>query len=192
MRRALRLLPLPALIIALYLVVAYVDEGVFARTLVSLTLPSGRAWTVDLHDLFVAGALLVLFLEIFKSTRATSASRSSSSSRSAPGSSPLPRSSPREWTRCARRSALSHGASSPSPGTSAGHRRALSRSTRRPLRSRRAPRCRASQGLTLISKEFYHLTVGAPSCPLPLEVKERRWQKATLADIGPPKITTPA
>ncbi len=73
MRQFLRLLPLPGILIALYLVVAYIDEGAFARTLASLTLPSGHVWALDLRDLFVAGALLMLFLEVFKSARATHA-----------------------------------------------------------------------------------------------------------------------
>jgi hypothetical protein len=73
MRRLFRWLPLPGLLIVIYLVVAYIQETAFAATLVSLTLPSNHVWTIDVRDLFLVAALFVLYVEIFKSTRTNAA-----------------------------------------------------------------------------------------------------------------------
>ena len=73
MRRLFRWLPLPGLLVVIYLVVAYIQETAFAATLVSLTLPSNHVWTIDVRDLFLVAALFVLYVEIFKSTRTNAA-----------------------------------------------------------------------------------------------------------------------
>jgi hypothetical protein len=67
----LRRAPLPGALAVVYLIVAFIDEAVFARTIISLPLPSDRAWAIEVRDLFLVAGLILLYLEIFKSTRTT-------------------------------------------------------------------------------------------------------------------------
>ncbi len=61
--------PLIGLLAVVYLIVAAVFEAVLTRTIFNLTLPSGAAWTFSVLELFVVLGLLLLYLEILKSTR---------------------------------------------------------------------------------------------------------------------------
>jgi hypothetical protein len=73
MRRLFRWIPLPGLLVVGYLVIAFIDDGAFQRGIASVTLPSNRLWTIDVHDALIAVSLFLLYIEIFKSTRATRA-----------------------------------------------------------------------------------------------------------------------
>jgi hypothetical protein len=43
-------------------------DGLLARPLFTISMTSGGLWTVSLGDLFLAGSLIVLFIELLKST----------------------------------------------------------------------------------------------------------------------------
>jgi hypothetical protein len=63
------LVPLLSIVVVLYAVLALVGVD-FARPLISLPLPSGGDWGVSAGEMLLALALVLLFLEILKSTRA--------------------------------------------------------------------------------------------------------------------------
>lgn len=61
--------PLIGILAVVYLIVAAVFDTALGRTLFNLTLPSGRVWAFTLSDLFLVLGLVLLYLEILKSTR---------------------------------------------------------------------------------------------------------------------------
>ncbi len=61
--------PLIGLLAVIYLIVAAVFDTVLGRTLFDLTLPSGSIWRFLVSDLFLLIGLVLLYLEILKSTR---------------------------------------------------------------------------------------------------------------------------
>jgi hypothetical protein len=63
--------PLIGILAVVYLIVAAVFDTALGRNIFNLTLPSGRDWTFQLSDLFLVIGLLLLYLEILKSTRST-------------------------------------------------------------------------------------------------------------------------
>ncbi len=64
-----RQVPLIGVLAVVYLIVAAVFETVLDRTLFNIDLPSGAPWTFGVRDLFVVLGLVLLYLEILKSTR---------------------------------------------------------------------------------------------------------------------------
>jgi hypothetical protein len=61
--------PLIGILAVLYLILAAVFDTALGRTLFNLTLPSGRVWAFTVSDLFLVLGLVLLYLEILKSTR---------------------------------------------------------------------------------------------------------------------------
>ena len=71
----LRSLPLFALIWILYNVVAVAGSAeTLQHSLVGFTLISGAHWTINVGELLIIVGLIVLFIEVFKSTRTSTAS----------------------------------------------------------------------------------------------------------------------
>lgn len=65
-----RQVPLIGVLAVVYLIVAAVYESVLGRNLFTeLELPSGAKWTFQVDHLFLLVGLLLLYLEILKSTR---------------------------------------------------------------------------------------------------------------------------
>lgn len=64
-----RQVPLIGVLAVVYLIVAAVFEGVLDRQIFNITLPSDAAWAFGVRDLFLVVGLLLLYLEIVKSTR---------------------------------------------------------------------------------------------------------------------------
>lgn len=69
----MRLIPLLAFALAVYAIAALAAGSLLAAAIIDLTLPSGAVWTFDFGDVIVAFGLVLLFLEILKSTRTSSA-----------------------------------------------------------------------------------------------------------------------
>jgi hypothetical protein len=70
-----RSLPLFALVWILYNVVAVAGSAeTLEQTLVGFTLISGANWTINVGELLIIIGLVVLFIEVFKSTRTSTAS----------------------------------------------------------------------------------------------------------------------
>ncbi|MCU0935661.1 MAG: hypothetical protein MUF66_06220 [Gammaproteobacteria bacterium] len=70
-----RSLPLFALVWILYNVVAVAGSAeTLEQTLVGFTLISGASWTINVGELLIIIGLVVLFIEVFKSTRTSTAS----------------------------------------------------------------------------------------------------------------------
>lgn len=63
--------PLIGIIAVIYLIVAAVFETALGKTIFDLKLPSGADWKFSVSDLFLILSLLLLYLEILKSTRST-------------------------------------------------------------------------------------------------------------------------
>ncbi|MFO0988185.1 MAG: hypothetical protein U1F37_12605 [Alphaproteobacteria bacterium] len=61
--------PLIGLLAVVYLIVAAVFDTALGKTLFDLTLPSGSVWRFLVSDLFLLIGLVLLYLEILKSTR---------------------------------------------------------------------------------------------------------------------------
>ncbi len=61
--------PLIGLLAVIYLIVAAVFDTALGKTLFDLTLPSGSVWHFLVSDLFLLIGLVLLYLEILKSTR---------------------------------------------------------------------------------------------------------------------------
>ncbi len=61
--------PLIGILAVVYLIVAAVFETALGQTIFNLTLPSGSVWEFKLSDLFLLIGLLLLYLEVLKSTR---------------------------------------------------------------------------------------------------------------------------
>lgn len=61
--------PLIGILAVVYLIVAAVFDTALGRTIFNLTLPSGRVWAFTLSDFFLVLGLVLLYLEILKSTR---------------------------------------------------------------------------------------------------------------------------
>jgi hypothetical protein len=71
----LRSLPLFALVWILYNVVAVAGSAeTLQHSLVGFTLISGAHWTINVGELLIIIGLIVLFIEVFKSTRTSTAS----------------------------------------------------------------------------------------------------------------------
>ena len=65
-----RQVPLIGVLAVVYLIVAAVYESVLVRKLFTdFELPSGAKWTFGVDDLFLLVGLLLLYLEVLKSTR---------------------------------------------------------------------------------------------------------------------------
>ena len=62
-------LPLLALVVIAYNIVVYLTGFTMDSELASLSLVSGAVWIVKLGDLFLASALLLLFLELINATK---------------------------------------------------------------------------------------------------------------------------
>ena len=61
--------PLIGILAVVYLIVAAVFDTALGRKIFTLALPSGRPWEFTLSDLFLVLGLVLLYLEILKSTR---------------------------------------------------------------------------------------------------------------------------
>ncbi|MDO8288206.1 MAG: hypothetical protein Q7T44_03205 [Parvibaculum sp.] len=62
-------LPLLALVVIVYNIVIYLTGFTMDTELFSLSLVSGAVWIVKLGDIFIATALILLFLELVNSTK---------------------------------------------------------------------------------------------------------------------------
>ncbi|MES1989927.1 MAG: hypothetical protein V4441_03120 [Pseudomonadota bacterium] len=62
-------LPLLALVVIAYNIIIYLTGFTMDSEVLSLSLVSGAVWTVKLGDLFVASALVLLFLELINATK---------------------------------------------------------------------------------------------------------------------------
>jgi hypothetical protein len=69
----MRHIPLLGLVAAAYLAVAFASAGTLLQPLATIALPSAAAWAVSLGDVLVAIGLLLLYVEILKSTRTSRA-----------------------------------------------------------------------------------------------------------------------
>src|SRR5262245_8540366 len=67
----LRQIPLIGAIALLYWLIALFIPDTLGRTVLSLTLPSGAAWTLSTGELLLLLGLVALYLEILKSTHTT-------------------------------------------------------------------------------------------------------------------------
>jgi hypothetical protein len=63
--------PLIGILAVVYLILLAVFQTADDKTLFTVTLPSGTPWVFHVRDLFLAIGLLLLYLEILKSTRST-------------------------------------------------------------------------------------------------------------------------
>jgi hypothetical protein len=70
----LRLIPLQTLVVVAYLAIAFTVPRAVDSVVLSFTLPSGAPWTLTAGGLLVAIGLVLLYLEVLKSVRATMAS----------------------------------------------------------------------------------------------------------------------
>jgi hypothetical protein len=61
--------PLIGILAVVYLIVAAVFDTALGRTLFNIALPSGSPWEFRVSDLFLLVGLMLLYLEILKSTR---------------------------------------------------------------------------------------------------------------------------
>lgn len=73
----MRIVPLTLLPLILYNLVAFLfDQGrgaaIWTASLAEAAMPSGAVWVLPLGDVLVALAILLLFVEVLKSTRSTS------------------------------------------------------------------------------------------------------------------------
>jgi hypothetical protein len=66
--------PLLALVVVAYNVIVFLTGPELTAPVLSQPLPSGAVWTLTVGDLLVATGLVLLYVEILKSTRATVAS----------------------------------------------------------------------------------------------------------------------
>lgn len=64
-----RQVPLIGVLAVIYLILAAVFETALNRNIFNLALPSGAPWAFGVRDLFLVLGLLLLYLEILKSTR---------------------------------------------------------------------------------------------------------------------------
>lgn len=64
-----RQVPMIGVLAVVYLIVAAVYETVLTSNLFTINLPSGAVWAFGVKDLFLLIGLLLLYLEILKSTR---------------------------------------------------------------------------------------------------------------------------
>jgi hypothetical protein len=67
-------IPLLVIVVAAYNILALTGLGALTTTLLSVPLLSGVTWTLSLQEALVALGLVLLYLEIFKATRATAQS----------------------------------------------------------------------------------------------------------------------
>ena len=70
----LRSIPLLALIWILYNVVAFFGVATMGHQVFSFSLTSGAVWTINVGELLIIVGLLALFVEVFRSTRTSTAS----------------------------------------------------------------------------------------------------------------------
>lgn len=73
MRGLFRLLPLLGIVAGAYLAIALASGTALTQPMATIALPSTAAWAVTLNDLLVGLGLLLLYLEILKSTRTSQA-----------------------------------------------------------------------------------------------------------------------
>ncbi|MGF1475192.1 MAG: hypothetical protein ACFB6S_06460 [Geminicoccaceae bacterium] len=66
--------PLLVLVIGAYNLAAFAGADAFDGSLMSIALLSGAVWEVSLGDLLIAVGLVLLYFEIFKATRTSTAS----------------------------------------------------------------------------------------------------------------------
>ena len=71
MGQYLKAMPLLVFVLVAYFVVVIGGPGALDKVLFSATLPSGANWSLKMADTIVALGLLVLFLELVKSTRSS-------------------------------------------------------------------------------------------------------------------------
>lgn len=62
-------IPFLAIIVIAYNVIALLTGPALSHAVMSATLPSGAAWTLDVGDLLIIVGIALLFLEIAKATR---------------------------------------------------------------------------------------------------------------------------
>lgn len=65
----MRFLPLLSFVVVLYAVLALLGGTILTAALLTVTLPSTAAWSLTLSDVVVAVGLVLLFVEVLKSTR---------------------------------------------------------------------------------------------------------------------------
>lgn len=64
-----RVLPLPALVAGLYVILAFIRPASLAAPMFSIGLPSGASLPISLADLLVLVCLFTLYFEVLKATR---------------------------------------------------------------------------------------------------------------------------
>lgn len=69
----MRLIPLLSFAVLVYAGLAMMGGSVLTASLLEITLPSGAAWALSISDLTIALGLILLFLEILKATRTSTA-----------------------------------------------------------------------------------------------------------------------
>ena len=70
----LKLLPMLTFVVVIYNLLAFTWPSFLSAQLFSIQLPSGTIWKFDMNHLFVCASILLLYIEIFKATRTSSAS----------------------------------------------------------------------------------------------------------------------
>ena len=67
-------IPLLIIVVGIYNVIAFTGMASFGAEIFSVSLISGDIWSMSIGDLLVAIGLLLLYVEVFKSTRSSSIS----------------------------------------------------------------------------------------------------------------------
>ncbi len=67
-------MPLLALVVAAYNIIVFITGPELGTAVLAQALPSGAVWALTVGDLLVAIGLVLLYVEILKATRATTAS----------------------------------------------------------------------------------------------------------------------
>ena len=70
----MRHLPLLAIVVLIYNGLAFGSAGSLTQVVFAIPLPSGQTWSMSTAELLVAFGLLLLYLEILKATRTSTAS----------------------------------------------------------------------------------------------------------------------
>src|SRR5690606_8173030 len=70
----LRQIPLIGILAVVYLILAYVSQAFLEAAVFSVTLPSGAVWVLTVADLLIVAGIVLLYMEVLKSTRTTRAS----------------------------------------------------------------------------------------------------------------------
>ncbi|MBI1208799.1 MAG: hypothetical protein GC191_16125 [Azospirillum sp.] len=69
-----RAIPLLVIVFVIYNVIAFTAPGMLSTPVLPFTLPSGSPWKLSVSELISAFGLILLYLEILKSTRTSLAS----------------------------------------------------------------------------------------------------------------------